>query len=343
MSGLLCLSNLSNFYVHCHLDDGTHNFQKFNKNKFDFKFVCFATMFDMAMITDYDHCQYSLVTNKTNFQGYTSAHETLTEHHFLSNVKKKVYRDFMYFDIPCLTLEFVHYLHTNNHGMFKRLRDIGHYKKRLSKKLSTADMSDIAKYEHYMITDDRYNGVIPYTYITNDHTANPGITSCVIKKNSLSLILQLLTALACAIMLSTISHLSHVPSVLRILLSKYDTFQWLPMRLANVCDHGDGSSTCSFTWSNNYLVHLLCKIGHWYLEAKSFVLVYQELTTKCLIDRACINSLISNIYQSMNCLPILSFMVNALDKFSCLLRLIVCLLHAVCITILSFVKDLQQW
>ena len=308
-------TNLSIFYLHHYLDDATHDFQKFSKDKFNFKFVCFAVIVATALVTDYDHCHHSLVTTKTSFQRFTSAHETLPKQCFLNSMKKKVYRDFMYFSIPCLVLEFVHYLPTDNHGMFKRLHDLEHYSGHLShhlKKSSTADMSDIAKFEHCKTTDDHYNGVLSYTYITSDHrlvASGPEIMSHIVKESSISPISQLFTTLLiCTVVLCTFYQLPQVPSIMTPVLSKYDIFQWLSMHPANLCDRGDGSSTCSFTCKGN------CIVSHWHLVDSTSISLHQKInnTTNHLIDRSFMNSLILNFYQAVNSLPSLSSVVNIL-------------------------------
>ena len=334
-------TNLSNFYLHHYLDDATHDFQKFNRDKFKFKLVCCAVIAATALVTDYDHCHHFLVTTKTNFQRFTSAHETLAKQCFLKSMKKKVYRDFMYFSIPCLALEFVHYLPTDNHGMFKRLYDLeqdsGHLSHRL-KKSSTADMSDIAKFEHCKTTDDHSNGIIPYTFITSDHhlvTSGPGMMSRIVKKSSMSpSILQLLTILLiCAIMLCTFYHVAQMPSIMTPVLSKYDIFQWLSMHFANVCDHGDGSSTCSFTCKGN------CIVSHWHLVDSASISLHQKVnnSTKHLINRSFMNSLILNFYQAVNSLPSVSSVTKAVNILWCSPRYIV---DVICDKIVSISNDI---
>jgi len=323
-------TNLSNFNLHSH---DNHDFQKFDEDNLNFKLVSFATIFATTLIANYD---YSLVTTKANFQRFTSAHslvttktsthETVTQQHFLSSVKKKVYKDFMYFSIPCLALEFVHYLPTNNHGMFKRLCDIEHYNKHLShhlKKLSTADMSDIAKFEHYTTTDSCNNEVIPYTFITSDHRlviGTPGMMSRIVKKSSISLIHNILSVLLiCAVVIFAFYLLTQVLS--KILCK----CQWLTLHPANVCDHGDGLPACFFTLNSYYrLVHLLCKVCHWYLVDNTSVSIQQEIdnSTHCLIDWSLIISLFYQKVNKLHLSSVLSLVKKVVNALWCPLRFI---------------------
>ena len=297
-------NNMSNGYLLSCFDDATPDLD-FNKKIFNFKLVYFAIVVTAVLITINNHFYPSVISSNTEFK---KAHKKLAK---LNTMKKKTYRDFMYIGFPCLTLELVHYLPTDNCGMFRRLHNLEHYKKHLSSHFNspTSDMSHLAKLEHYTTTDDHYKGAIPYSFITSDHRLVASGTGMMLhKKINASQISHLQTALQIlAVGLLKFYHSKMFIQVPALPMSRYNLFQWLPVYLANVCDHGDGSYSRSFAKKKGLMnpVHLLCKLHHWYPGCHKSVLLCPEINiTSCSDNR-------NKFYQAVNnLLPLVVSVVN---------------------------------